>query len=344
MIANLDENIGRLEAFLQSSGLRDNTIVIFFNDNGGTAGVRLFNAGMRGQKTSNYEGGHRAALFVRWPNGKLRAPANVETPTQAQDLLPTLIDLLKLKKPAAAKFDGQSLAGLLRGSSQPFPDRKFVAQYGQTPTKWDGAVIWDKWRLVNGTELYDLKTDPAQAHNVAAEQPEIFRQMRQHYEQWWAGVEPLIKEFYPISIGAPQENPVRLTAVDWADVYCDNVVNCVRPGQNKNGVWHLLVERSGTYEIALRRWPKEADAAITAGVPEYRNENRTLPAGVALPIAKARLKIAEMDETKAVGAQDKEIIFNVALKAGDKLPMQSWFYDANGRELCGAYYAYVRRE
>jgi len=348
MIANLDENIGRLEAFLQSSGLRDNTIVIFFNDNGGTAGVRTFNAGMRGQKTTNYEGGHRAALFVRWPNGELRAPTDVDTPTQVQDLLPTLIDLLKLKKPAAANFDGQSLAGLMResprGSSPPFPDRKFVVQYGQTPTKWDGAVIWNKWRLVNGNELYDLKTDPAQAHNVAAQQPEIFRQMRQHYEQWWAGVEPLIKEFYPISIGAAQENPVRLTAVDWADVYCDNVVNCVRPGQNKNGVWHLLVEQNGRYEIALRRWPKEADAAITAGVPEYRNENRILPAGVALPIAKARLKLAEVDETKAVSAQAKEMTFNVALKAGARLPMQSWFYDANGRELCGAYYAYVRRK
>jgi len=51
-----------------------------------------------------------------------------------------------------------------------------------------------------------------------------------------------------------------------------------------------------------------------------------------------------MDETKTVNTQDKEITFNVALKAGAKLPMQSWFYDANGRELCGAYYAYVRRK
>src|SRR5215510_6448390 len=51
-----------------------------------------------------------------------------------------------------------------------------------------------------------------------------------------------------------------------------------------------------------------------------------------------------MDETKTVNTQDKEITFNVALKAGAKLQMQSWFYDANGRELCGAYYAYVRRK
>ncbi|MGH9840436.1 MAG: hypothetical protein ACREEM_16790 [Blastocatellia bacterium] len=156
-------------------------------------------------KTQNYEGGHRAALFVRWPNGKLRSPADVDTPAQAQDILPTLIDLLKLKKPATASFDGQSIAGLLResprGSSQPFPDRKFVVQYGQAPKKWDSAVIWNKWRLVNGDELYDLKSDPAQANNVAAQQPEIFQQMRRHYERWWAGVEPRLNEFYHISNG-----------------------------------------------------------------------------------------------------------------------------------------------
>ncbi|MFN0111931.1 MAG: arylsulfatase [Blastocatellia bacterium] len=344
MIANLDENIGRLESFLQASGLRDNTIVIFFNDNGGTAGVKTFNAGMRGQKTTNYEGGHRAALFVRWPNGKLRAPADVETPTQVQDILPTLIELLKLKKPANAKFDGQSISNLLRDSLQPLPDRKFVVQYGQTPKKWDGAVIWNKWRLVNGDELYDLKTDPAQEKNVAAQQPEIFQQMRQHYEQWWAGVAPRLTDFYHVSIGARQENPVTLTAVDWADVYCDNVVNCVRPGQNRNGVWHVQVEQSGVYEIALRRWPKEADAAITAGVPEFKIENRTSPAGVALPVAKARLKVGESDESKAVGGADKEVTFNVRLKAGAKLQMQSWFVDANGKELCGAYYAYVLKK
>ena len=75
MIANLDENIGRLEKFLDESGLADNTIVIFLHDNGGTAGVNTFNAGMRGRKTTYYEGGHRAACFIRWPGGKLRSRA-----------------------------------------------------------------------------------------------------------------------------------------------------------------------------------------------------------------------------------------------------------------------------
>jgi hypothetical protein len=63
-----------------------------------------------------------------------------------------------------------------------------------------------------------------------------------------------------------------------------------------------------------------------------------------LPIAKARLKLGGTDETKAVRADDKEIVFNATLKTGARLQMQSWFYEASGRELCGAYYAYIRRK
>jgi arylsulfatase len=98
------------------------------------------------------------------------------------------------------------------------------------------------------------------------------------------------------------------------------------------------------YEIALRRWPKETDAALTAALPEVKIENRSWIAGVALPIAKARLKIGNADENKTVAATDKEAVFHVPLKAGAKLARQSWFDDAQGNELCGAYYAYVRRK
>ena len=84
MIANIDENMAKLDRFLSETGLRDNTIVIFFNDNGGTAGVKLFNAGMRGHKTQYYEGGHRAACFIRWPGGKLRAPCDLASTTRCR--------------------------------------------------------------------------------------------------------------------------------------------------------------------------------------------------------------------------------------------------------------------
>lgn len=343
MIANLDENMGRLENLLNETGLRDNTIVVFFNDNGGTAGVNLFNAGMRGRKTQYYDGGHRAACFIRWPAGGLGMPRDIGTLTHVQDLLPTLIDLCGVAKPQAAKFDGISLASLLKGTQETLPDRMLVVQYGQRPVKWDAAVLWNKWRLVKGEELYDLASDPGQMKDVAAAQPDVLQKMRGHYEKWWSEIEPRLDDFTPVVIGSDRENPVCLSAADWANVYCDNMQN-LREGVNRNGPWNIIAEMDGEYEIALRRWPKEAGAAIAAGVPEFKAVDGGLPAGKALPIAKARLKIgSQFDESKPVAANDKDVTFRVALKAGTKLEMQSWFFDAAGSELCGAYFAYVKR-
>lgn len=343
MIANLDENVGRLEAFLDQSGLRDNTILVFFNDNGGTAGVRLYNAGMRAGKTTYYDGGHRAACFLRWPRGKLRGPRDVDALTQVQDLLPTLIDLCGLPKPAAARFDGTSLAPLLSGKNDALRDRMLVVQYGQTPARWQCAVLWNKWRLVHGDELYDLRTDPAQARNVAADHAEVLQKMRDYYEQWWQGVEPLLGQFTPIVLGADQENPVTLSAADWADVYCDNMGH-LRRGEPVTGPWHVLVQTDGDYEISLRRWPKEADAPITAAVPEFKAVDGALPAGKALPIARIRLTIGELfDEARPVVPGDKSVTFLARLKAGTRTTMQTWCYDSEGKTLCGAYFAYVRR-
>ena len=346
MIANLDENMGRLDALLRELRLKDNTIVIYFHDNGGTAGVNLFNAGMRGKKTTYYEGGHRAACFVRWPAGKLRPVGDVDALTQVQDLLPTLVDLCGLTTPREAKLDGVSLAPLLRDPAATLPDRKLVVQYGQRPEKGDACVLWRKWRLVHDSELYDLAADPGQTKDLSSAHPDVVRAMRGHYDSWWSGVKPKLEDFSPISIGAEQENPVTLTAADWANVYCDNMQN-LREGKRENGPWHLRVEKAGKYEISLRRWPKEADAPIAGGVPEFKAKVGGLPAGKALSITRARLKVGNLlDESRPVTANDKAITFHVTLPEGAKLAkltMQSWFYDASGEALCGAYFADVRR-
>lgn len=342
MIANLDENVGRLDKFLADSGLRDNTILIYSHDNGGTAGVKTFNAGMRAGKTTYYDGGHRAACFIRWPNGKLGEPRDISELTEVQDLLPTLIDLCGLSVAKPAKWDGVSLAGLLQGTQRQLSDRKLVVQYGQKPEKWDSAVLWQKWRLVKGTELYDLRTDPGQAMNVAERHPEILKAMRDHYETWWAGVEPKLNDFVPIMIGSPHENPVMLSAADWANVYCDNM-NQLRNGDPKNSVWHIAVDQDGEYDISLRRWPKGANAALSAGVPEFQAVAGTLSPGKAMPVAKVRLKLDGFDETRPAAETDTSITFALQLKAGTKTTMQSWLLDQNGRELSGAYFAEVRR-
>ena len=316
-------------------------------DNGGTAGVPVYNAGMRGGKTQLYEGGHRVPCFVRWPNGKLRPACDVATVTECQDVLPTLIDLCGLKKPEGATFDGASLADLLRGKPEgQLADRILVVQYSRIPTprpqKGDACVMWKRWRLVGDKELFNLETDPGQKSNVIDKHPDIVKKMRDHYDKWWAGVEKGLDEFQPIHVGSPAEEPVRLSPCDWQDVHFDNAAQ-VRRGEEKNGPWNLFVEKEGDYEITLRRWPREADLAIPAAAPEYKGVDGVFPAGKALPITKARLAVGEHQLTRAVAKEDKGVTFTVRLKAG-KTQLKTAFLDADGKELCGAYYAEVLRK
>jgi len=347
MIANLDENLGKMEAFLRETGLRENTIVIFMTDNGGTGGVKVFNAGMRAAKTQLYDGGHRVPCFVRWPAGKLRAPADVPVQAQMQDILPTVIDLCALKKPEKARFDGASLAPLLRGSNS-IADRMLVVQYGQIPEKWDSCVIWDKWRLVYGKELYDIQADPGQQKDIAAQNPNVLGKMRDHYEAWWADVQPGLRDFQPISIGAEQENPATLCCSDWQEVYCDNMQDVLggtngRLGGTRGGPWNVFVERGGEYEIALSRWPAFTGLPLNAGRPPQKMTAGELPEGKALPIAGAGLKIAGQEQTLKTAPADTKAVFRVKLQGGARTQMHGWFTDAQGKDVVGAYYAVVKR-
>jgi len=333
MIANLDENIGRLMAMLDETGLADNTILIFMTDNGGTAGVKTFNAGMRDGKTSLYDGGHRVPCFIRWPAGKLRAAGDIGELTTCQDLLPTLVDLCGLKVPVGIRFDGTSLAGLLRDSQTHLSNRMVVVQYHIDIPKWNATVMWKKWRLVKGEELYDIAADPGQKTNVADKYPDVVQAMREHYEKWWADVEPIAKEPCYVQIGSEQENPVRLTCADWYGVYADNFGHLQR---KVNSYWNLLVEREGEYEFSLSRWPPESGAAMDATATHPTGK------GKAFPVAKARMKIGEFDESKPVASGDKSATFTIRLKPG-RTRLQTWLYDSSGNELCGAFYVMATR-
>jgi len=366
MIANLDENIGRLEVMLRESGLRENTILVFMTDNGGTGGISVFNAGMRGAKASLYEGGHRVPCFVRWPVGGLRVPGDVAELAQVQDVLPTLLDLCALKPSKRIRFDGVSLAPVLCGKEQPaLAERTLVVQYSgltqSDPAKWDSAVLSDRWRLVKGAELYDIKTDPAQKNDVAAQHPELVKVMHAHYEKWWASVQPGLCKFETLDVGSDSENPACLTSMDWLapqltpcsqpfDVRLvgetlvkEGSLPGGRPQPVMNGSWNLRVTRDGVYRISLWRWPREADARLADSVPAYKCVGGSFPAGKALPIAKARLRVGSFDATTPVSASDKEAVFETRLKAG-RTQLQTWFYDAQGRELCGAFYVEILRK
>lgn len=342
MIANLDENVGKLEAFLKDSGLRENTIFIYMTDNGGTAGVPVFNAGMRARKTAIYDGGHRVPCFVRWPAGRLSKPADVNVPAQIQDVLPTLIDLCGLKN--NAKFDGTSLAPLLKNTSARLPDRMMVVQYGQILKKWESCVINGKWRLINGEELFDFHAEPGESTDLSGQHRDIVKQMRDHYEAWWARVEPALREYVPISIGAPQSNPVSLCCADWHDIYSDNPGHVANgAGGPQGGPWSVFIERDGEYQVTLSRWPFHLELALDAPCPPIKLTRGSLPEGKAFPIAAAKMTIAGQTLSAKAPAGSKSVTLAVKLKGNQKTDLQAWFQDKNGKDLCGAFYASVKR-
>jgi arylsulfatase A-like enzyme len=341
MIANIDENMGKLEAFLNRTGLRENTIVIFMTDNGATAGFNLYNAGMRGRKTMIHEGGHRVPCFVRWPAGKLRPVGDVDTPAQNQDVLPTLVDLCALK--TTAKFDGRSLAPVLKGTGT-VPERMMVVQYGQIPKQYESTVIWGKWRLVNGTELYDIKSDPGQKTDIAAKNTEVTAKMKRHYDSWWDTVEPGLKEFCAISIGSKFENPTVLSSSDWEEIYADNPRHVSdAAGGPRGGPWNVMVETTGTYEVSLFRWHPNLKLPLNASREPQKMTAGELPAGKGLPIVGARLAVAGQELKAEAPAGNASARFRVNLKAGTRGHLHGWFVDAGGQELCGAFYAVIRR-
>jgi arylsulfatase len=344
MVANIDANIARLEAFLKDERLDRDTIVVFLTDNGGTVGVPVWNAGMRGRKTQSYEGGHRVPCFVRWPAGGLGSPRDVAGLTQAQDLLPTLAELCGIEDLAGASFDGVSLARVLRGEAE-VPDRTLVVQYG-LPRKGKAAVMWRRWRLIDDAELYDLEQDPGQERNVIAAQPEVAARLRAEYERWWAGVEPWTRKRSALVVGDERANPTTLAAPEWQEVYLA-ASEAVRAGDPRGDAWKVEVSRAGRYELALRRWPEESGLALGDPAPAFEPRDTAsgegkLPAGVALPIARAWVEVAEHHEEQAVAPTEPAAVITLDLPAGTTT-LRGGFQDAAGRPLCGAYYVTVRR-
>ncbi|MCF7849460.1 MAG: sulfatase-like hydrolase/transferase, partial [Kiritimatiellales bacterium] len=159
MIANIDENVDILRAFLKENGLAENTVFIFTTDNGSAGGAGVFNAGMKGKKMSPYDGGHRVPFFLHWPEGGFAKERRIKTLTAQIDIAPTLLDLCGIPAPKDVRFDGVSLRPLLeKGDHKDWADRMIMtdAQYNGPPKKWaQTAVLTERWRLVDGKELYD---------------------------------------------------------------------------------------------------------------------------------------------------------------------------------------------
>jgi len=220
MIANIDDNVGRLLARLKQWGIERDTLVVFMNDNGGTAGLRVFNAGMRGGKNSPWLGGTRAASFWVWP-GTLK-PADVSALASAIDFFPTIAELAgaKLSPKVRAQVEGRSLVPLLRNPEAPWPDRILFTHIGRwgrgqvAQAKYKNCSVRDsRWHMVCASnsgekrwQLFDVKADPGEKNDVAAEHPEVVKELDGAYDKWWDSIQPqLVNE----NAVGPKVNPFK---------------------------------------------------------------------------------------------------------------------------------------
>ena len=339
MIANIDENIGRLLGKLDELQLSDNTIVIFMTDNGSAAGVARnrstktdswqgFSAGMREMKGSQYEGGHRVPCWIRWPGGKWTSNREVAQLAAHFDLFPTLMELCNLPLSQAEKpFDGQSLVPLLRGVESA-ADRKLVvhSQRVDHPQKWRKcAVMTQQWRLVDGSELYDLPQDPGQERDVAKAHQSVVQELRAFYETWWSTVSKRFDEYVSIPLGAEEANPTTLNCMDWhaplASIPWSQSNIAGNPDAEANGVWAIEVTQQGRYEFTLRSRPAGVSHQMKAG--------------------EARLLVGDVEGKAPIadGADSAKIV--IELKAGQS-KLQTWLKE-QGSGARGAFFVDVKR-
>jgi arylsulfatase A-like enzyme len=360
-IEKIDAQIGRLRATLAEEGLDRDTILIFMTDNGGTGGVNVFNAGMRGMKGDVYDGGHRVPCFIHWPAGGLRQGEDITSLNAHIDVLPTLVDLCGLRLPREVEFDGQSFRAQLLDAKAQVPNRTLFVEVQRTfkPEHWRGATgMTSRWRLVDDKELYDIKQDPGQKHNVIADYPDVVANIRKDFDAYWTKVTPGDRDRAEFIVGDEREPEPFLSSSDW---YLPNPPwnhGTVAGGASAAGDWHIRAARAGTYRFEVRRWPREADAEL-AGLPaihktvdswDARGPKPDLLYGNArtsfkkFPVASVRLTVGEKTQTLPAAAGAKNVSFDLELAADRSYAVKAELLDRSGEVIAGGYYVYCQRE
>jgi arylsulfatase A-like enzyme len=358
MITNVDENIGKLEVAIKQLGLVENTILIYMTDNGTAAGADLdkegqvikgFNANMRGKKGSEYEGGHRVPLFMRFPERMQINKDVYHHLVSYNDVFPTILDLIGTTLGSTPNFDGTSLAKLLQtGNQDNLKSRILVAdtQRNEWPVKGKNAcVMQEHWRLINNRELYNVEEDPSQQNNVIEQNPEVAETLSDAYEAWWQDIEPDFHFSNRIIIGSEQEKVTLLTAHDWhSDEGSPWNQGMIREAKAINGKWLLEVESAGKYTVRLHRWPPSLNLAMKENVEmgdEVSGGTRAKE-GLGLSVDAARIKINDQMFEAKESTEGKYFHFSLELEPGSA-DLQTWLVTSDQVDR-GAYYVEVARE
>jgi len=194
-VMHLDDAVGRILGALEKSGRREETLVVFTSDNGGSTAENNDlkypddhcpdgklpgnNAPWRGQKGDLYEGGTRVPTVVSWP-GRIKS-GSVASPVQITDWMPTLLAIAGYRSPSDLKWDGIDISTLLT-EHRALPDRPL---YAVAPNWRARSLRFGNWKLIvhaqkqgERVELFDLATDPREARNLADHQPAQVRKLR----------------------------------------------------------------------------------------------------------------------------------------------------------------------
>jgi arylsulfatase A-like enzyme len=359
MITNIDDNFQRLLLKLKDLDLEENTILIFMTDNGTAYGIRTIEGkqfgntgGMRGAKNSEYEGGHRVPFFIRYPAGNITGGKDIQGLSAHIDLLPTFIELCGLDNvPQQKSFDGISLMPLLEGDRKAWKQRLLVvdSQRRRNLVKWrKSAVMYENWRLVNGTELYNLDNDPMQKIDIADDQSELVKKLRTGYNNWWRSfIDEGVNERYAyIQAGSDAENPLRISAHDMhTESTLAHSQHGALLGLNPLGIFKIEILEEGEYSISLCRYPRESgltfESPIAAVESNFEIYNG-MPAAKPLSLQEASLSIAQYDVNSPVSGSDKEVAFDLYLQKG-KYDLDAYFTD-NKKINYPPYYIYIKKK
>ncbi|MEM9017186.1 MAG: arylsulfatase [Verrucomicrobiota bacterium] len=197
MCENIDWNVGRVLEALEKSDLEENTIVLYFSDNGPNS--YRWNGGMKGRKASVEEGGLRSPFLIRWP-GKIPAGKTITEVAGAIDLLPTFTALTGIAGETEKEIDGRSFAPLLLESPDAeWPDRKLFSVFG----KRKKTVRTERFRLDAEGALFDIAKDRGQYKDVSEDFPEVAAELRGALDDHFAEAQAAFTSFAdrPFTVG-----------------------------------------------------------------------------------------------------------------------------------------------
>ncbi len=192
MVESLDESVGRVLTRLSELKLDQNTVVIFTSDNGGlttSEGTPTANVPLRMGKGWPYEGGVREPLLVKWP-GVTQPGSETAELMISTDYFPTFLEMAGLPLPSPQTIDGLSLVPVLRGGKH--PERPMFWHYPQYSNQGGGPVgviRWGEWKLLEWyedmrVELYNLRDDLGETHDLAAQNPERVQTLSGRLHAW----------------------------------------------------------------------------------------------------------------------------------------------------------------